>query len=430
MTPLSGYRPGRRGRAPGPAGEGFQPRLAVYAGGGSSHSWLWFVELAERLGLHQVAVLDHRQAAGGALAGREALLVSGGDTFGMAEALGPAGARALEGFLREGGLYLGSCAGAYLPLNSSKPPLDLFNWVPAKITNLSRDLPAARELAEKFCTAYGCSWVFHPVREAVELAGRGPGPWGRAGSFPAPLYGGPAMVVSGGCRELARYAGFTESTRFLAEPELARRTLVGRAAVVRAGLGRGRLYLMGPHLEHPRFARANRLIAQTLRQELPQALDRQAEPPPAERLAGAAARRWLRDLQREVSNLRIVACNLEGHPARWRIGRKVYEPAKLRVYAEAAWPRLRRLERLPGLALPAAAAGLVEGWHELAGRARRLHAGLRAGRDMTAPAAELLAGLNRQTARLVETYFANLAGAAPQAAARPRPAARLGGMAR
>jgi hypothetical protein len=41
-----------------------------------------------------------------------------------------------------------------------------------------------------------------------------------------------------------------------------------------------------------------------------------------------------------------------------------------------------------------------------------------------------LAGLNRQTARLVETCFANLAGAAPQAAARPRPAARLGGMAR
>jgi len=46
--------------------------------------------------------------------------------------------------------------------------LNHFNFVPAKITNLTKTLPEAHGFKEKFCTCYGCSFIFHAVREAVE----------------------------------------------------------------------------------------------------------------------------------------------------------------------------------------------------------------------------------------------------------------------
>jgi glutamine amidotransferase-like uncharacterized protein len=402
--------------APGPSApaaaresRGGYPCLAVYVGGGSSHSWLWFTQLFERLGLFHLSFVDHEEIARDALAGSHVLAVSGGDTFGMAEALDASGAEALERFISRGGLYLGSCAGAYLFLHSSKKPLDLFNWVSAKITNLSSRLPQARELPEKFCTPYGCSYVYHPVREAVRLAGCGVDPsWSAAGKFEAPLYGGPAMIASEEKQVLARYEGFTSRTRFLVKPDLAAETLLGNAAVLRARLGEGTCYLFGPHFEHPHYAKANQLLADALYQDMPGESEKMAQVMQAEGLPAKTRRAWLGDLKREVSNIRIVALGLESHPARWLIGRKVYEPAKLRVFAEAVWERLRKLERLPRLILTEKAVGLVRDWKAVTFCVRLLYRELHRGNDTQQVAEELFPELNAAAARFMEIYFRNL----------------------
>ncbi len=384
------------------------PRLGVYTGGGSSHSWLWFVEVLERLGFIDLVFLDQGDVGNGALEDLDVLAVSGGDTFAMARALGREGAARLESFIRSGGLYLGACAGAYLVMRSSKEPLNRFNLVQARISNLARELPQARHLLEKFSTPYGCSYVFHPVREAVLLEAGGEGPFAGAGSFPAPLYGGPAMLESSPGQVLARYQDFTERTLFLADRELAARTLLGRAAVIRSPLGRGWLYLFGPHFEHPRFPQANRLLADAIYWDLDQGRKRSPSAGPGgERrlLEGSRARTWLYEVKRWLSNARVVALALEGHPARWTIGSKVYEPAKFRVFIEALWPRLRRLERSGEIYLAPGQVGLDRRWRAIAQDLRRLKQGLDRNQDTQVLAAGLFPALNRACADFLDIYF-------------------------
>ncbi|MGD8563610.1 MAG: hypothetical protein PVG03_13780 [Desulfarculaceae bacterium] len=389
------------------ARELYYPRLGIYMGGGSSHSWLWFVEVLERLGFCDLCFVDEARIASGGLEGLDVLAISGGDTFAMAAALGPQGAKALKKFISSGGLYLGSCAGAYLPLRSSKEPLNLFNLVPARITNLTRVLPKARELPEKFCTAYGCEYVFHPVREEVRLESGVQMPFAGAREFGAPLYGGPGLIESDPKQVLARYCGFSEKTRFLVDRKLAARTLIGKAAVLRANLGKGKLYLFGPHFEHPGFKEANRLLADAIYWDLPLS-KRGAEPGRtwSRFLREKPARDFLRALKREISNCRIVAVGLEDHPARWLIGKKVYEPAKLRVYLEAVWSRLRAWERLEMAAAPKDDGhALADLWQDISGRLRLLKQGLDAGSDTLDLATGLFRDLNQGAAAFLGLYF-------------------------
>jgi hypothetical protein len=109
-----------------------------------------------------------------------------------------------------------------------------------------------------------------------------------------------------------------------------------------------------------------------------------------------------------VSNIRIVALGLESHPARWLIGRKVYEPAKLRVFAEAVWERLRKLERVPRLVLPDWADELLADWMAVTVCMRLLYRELHRGNDTQEVAEDLFPALNGAAARFLEIYFQNL----------------------
>ena len=126
------------------------PDVGVYVGAGTSHSWTWFADIFERNGIVTVKFFDEGHFTREWLNQIDVLLVSGGDTFAIAEGLGRNGAEQLEEFIASGGVYIGSCAGAYLPLKSSLPPLNQFNFVTSRITNLTRNLPAPRKMAEKF----------------------------------------------------------------------------------------------------------------------------------------------------------------------------------------------------------------------------------------------------------------------------------------
>ncbi len=330
------------------------PRIGLYTGKGCSHSWLWFVELFDRYGFYDLRLLDEKQIRAGALGSIDCLALSGGDTIAMAEGLGEEGARELDAFLQRGGLYVGSCAGAYLPLNSSKEHLLHFNFVQAKITNLTREIPDSIRLPEKSLAPYGCSFLFHPVREAVELEADGLAPFDGLGSFTAPLFGGPGLTPGEGSEVLARYSGFTPKTLFLVDPDLARETLIDKAAVLRNPLGQGVFYLFGPHFEHPYFPLANRLLTRVIYWEVKgsaQEKESRFRGTSLIGLSGDELSDWLKSLKREISNARIVANGLETLDVRWRIGNKIYEPIKIRYFLEAAWNRLGRLALRPQLAL-------------------------------------------------------------------------------
>jgi glutamine amidotransferase-like uncharacterized protein len=322
------------------------PRIGIYMGRGASHSWLWFVDIFDRMGFYDLAILDEAGIQGHGLEDLDVIVMSGGDTFAMAEGLSATGAKKLRGFVHKGGLYIGSCAGAYLPLRSSKKHLNLFNYVNAKITNLTRILPEAKKLPEKFCTPYGCSFIFHPVREEVKLKTNEAPPFRGVGSVFAPLYGGPAMMASESVDVLAHYEAFTGKTIFLVDNEIASNTLIGKAAAIRSMIGSGYFYLFGPHFEHPHFPLANKLLADVIYWGMRDAtLKRQNFVQNIETLKGEEARKSVKDIKREISNSRIVALGVEMMPLSWLIGKKIYGPAHIRVFLETMLARFKHLDK-------------------------------------------------------------------------------------
>jgi len=320
------------------------PKIGIYAGSGTSHSWLWFVDLFEKAGLFDLVFLDEISVQNNEIKALDVLVLSGGDTFAVAKSLGPKGGLNIKCFVEQGGTYIGSCAGAYLPMNSSKTPLDLFNFADVKITNLSKTLPLAEIKTCKFCTAYGCDFVFHPVREAVCLKTTPFFDRENCFQFEAPLYGGPGMEALDPSWVLAVYDNFTPKTNFLTSRKIAEKTLIGNAAVVRVPFGQGFFHLLGPHLEHPGFKQANQFILDIVLAKTP-FLPKTKPPHTTPRMAGKEAKALLLSIRRELSNSRIVAGSLEFLPVQWLIGQKTYEPQKVRVYLESLWKRLGFLEK-------------------------------------------------------------------------------------
>jgi len=318
-----------------------QPSIAVYTGAGSSHSWTWFADIFERNDIDRVVFLDEESVVSGALDRVDVLFVSGGDTFAIATALGAQGAQALEQFIARGGMYIGACAGAYLLLKSSLEPLHYFNFVEAKIANLTRCLPPALQRPEKYCTAYGCRYVYHPVRGAVELAYRHGTESIEDQSLIAPLYGGSAMIASDDIEVLGTYTGFTDQTEFLVEETIARETLFGNVAAARKSYGRGVIYLFGPHPEHPDYPEANQVVFDCIARA--RSISRCEDTGVPE--SCAANRPAFRRFMAAVSNARIVGLALERSTYQWLIGAKVYDPEKIRVFLEAIWKRARIVDK-------------------------------------------------------------------------------------
>jgi len=321
------------------------PEVGIYVGEGASHSWTWFADIFDQRGIYSVRFFDEAAIADGALDAIDVLFISGGDTFAIAEGLGSTGAAQLEAFITAGGVYIGSCAGAYLPLKSSLYPLNQFNLATSRITNLTKNLPAPKQMAEKFCTEYGCRYVFHPVREEVRV--KIAGGFSCAGQeLSVPLYGGPAMTVSDDIEVLAYYAGFTDKTEFLVDREVAEQTLIGNVAIARKRLGQGVIYLLGPHFEHPHYPEANSIIFEAM---LDSYTGPRRQPDDSAEFAcdepGIVNKNLMRAFKSEISNGRIVALALERMPYTWLIGKKVYDPEKIRVFLESIWSRIDALEQ-------------------------------------------------------------------------------------
>ncbi len=320
------------------------PKIGIYNGAGASHSWLWFVDILDSMGFFDIEFVDEQHIKNGGLQNLQVLLLSGGDTFAIAESLGKEGAEKIRVFLEEGGLYIGSCAGAYLPLKSSLSPLNLFNFASVRISNLTKTLPQPVNLPEKFCTSYGCQYVFHPVREEVKISFSDSLFPEQNGELIAPIYGGPAFLPSENARALAHYTGFTSQTLFLADQQLAYDTLIGKSAVITKKMGKGNLFLLGPHLEHPHYFKANTLIADMIYQGIGESNGTVTFSISSNKTSQSENLLTLwRDIKSQVSNCRIVSLALEREQINWQIGYKVYEPEKISVFLEAIWSRWNKI---------------------------------------------------------------------------------------
>ncbi len=388
-------------------------RIGIYVGEGASHSWTWFVDLMETYAYGRLRLIGEDDFPHLAPE-QDVLLVSGGDTFAVARALEPPGARALQAFLERGGLYIGSCAGAYLPLHSSKPPLNTFNFVKCRINNLTRQLPPVREMPLKFSTQYGCDYVYHPVREEVRVRmERGFPVWGGK-EVCVPLYGGPPLNPSDDIVPRAFYTGFTDRTRFLTDRAIAETVYLGKVAACEKSFGRGRMVLLGPHFEHPWFPEGNDIIHRWIQWHAdPERTAAGNEVQPRQgRKRGLPLRRDMlsprlgKDFKREISNMRIRAHAMTRRSVHWQIGAKVYEPEKILHFVDTLW------KRLEGTSAPSSGR-LTKGVEEaLVEQALRCNARLKAlsvtideGQESRELAEEVFASLKALVVAFLGVYF-------------------------
>lgn len=225
----------------------------VYAGSGSSHSWTWLADLFESRGIHDVQFVDTNGFTEQLTDQHSAVVISGGDGFAIASAVGKHGFSHLKGFIHRGGRYIGMCAGAYLPLPSSLEPFNSFNVSGTKIENLEDNPDSSKEESPRIAVRYGGCSVVHPVRGELELE------YGKS-TVRAPLYGGPVFREPTTDEVIARYKNLTDRTELQMDRSRVLSLISGKPAVIRSKHGQGDLLLFGPHLEHPRFPEANDLF--------------------------------------------------------------------------------------------------------------------------------------------------------------------------
>lgn len=377
-----------------------QHDIGIYVGHGASHSWTWFADIFDKCGFSRLHFIDEADVEGNALINCNIIFISGGDTFAIAEGLGAKGAAEIDKFVKNGGAYIGSCAGAYLPLHASIPPLNLFNFVQAPISNLTRSLPVPKMKPEKFCTEYGCQYVFHPVREEIRLALH---TTANDRTVTAPLYGGPGILPSDDVEILALYDGFTEKTEFLIDEHTAHKTLIGTAAAVKKNYGHGAFYLFGPHLEHPDFFDANQILFDIISN-----WPSKPQPEPLnERPAAPCRKQDYKRFLSAVSNARIVALSLERSAYRWLIGRKVYDPEKIRVFIETIWQRSRMLDSPVGYSWISATdmKSLICHMETVTRILRQLKISSEGTEDTVEKAAGMFLILRKATATFLDIYF-------------------------
>ncbi|OGS57265.1 MAG: hypothetical protein A3K60_06260 [Euryarchaeota archaeon RBG_19FT_COMBO_56_21] len=231
--------------------------IAVYAGQGSSHSWTWLADLFEAKGVNDVRFLDAREFVPHLGAGTDCAIVSGGDGFRIAESLSGNGFRTLRKFIEGGGMYVGICAGAYLPLPSKLGPFSEFNLSRTRIENIDQRIHDLSGVPTRVAVPYGSCSIVHPVRGEVVVEWDGK-------ELLAPIYGGPIFKEPDEDQVLARYRGFTEKTEFQMSRVLAQNVVIDKVASVKCSFGNGALILIGPHLEHPSYPDANDLFLRTL----------------------------------------------------------------------------------------------------------------------------------------------------------------------
>lgn len=301
-------------------------KIALYIGKGASHSWIWMVDTLNQFGFRNIQfITDVTEIEA------DILVISGGDPFAISSHTKKEGVSKIKTFIRKGGTYLGICAGTYFALKFHDNPYPWLNLVEGTISNFSANPPPNRRMPHKYLVQYRDGYVFHPVREEVLLQ------YGDT-ILSAPLYGGPG-ILSANAQSLAAYKGFTEKTLFLCDRKAAEESLLHTSALLHKNVGKGQLYLFGPHFEHPYYPEANKELMEMLFKVHPRGYAPQYTGKP---VSGHEKKKYVRELKRWVSNGRLAAFGLETY--HWKIGEKIYDPERLAYFFETSFRLVKIFE--------------------------------------------------------------------------------------
>ncbi|MBN1786411.1 MAG: hypothetical protein JW825_05460 [Candidatus Methanofastidiosa archaeon] len=368
-------------------------KIAIYIGHGASYSWIWFVKTFDSLDFNEVYFLDESDIKNGELSNYDCLVLPGGDPFLIADGLLEEGLDKIRQFVKNGGTYIGVCAGTYLSIIFNDDPMPWLNFAEVPINNFSERPPEAIRMKYKYIVPYKDGFVFHPVRGSLEVGNKDM-------SFKAPLYGGPSMMAPAENR-LLDYVDFDDKTLYLVEEDTAKKTMVGNAAGIRVPVGRGCLYLFGPHFEHPSYPRANMFLYDIMSKIKPFAIG------PAKKgdivlLHGDDLGEWLGIIKRELSSARVLSSGLVN--LRWKIGEKIWEDEKIIYFLNETWKTIRTLQRYDLLPIedPKGLETNARLIHSLLAEIRVLSKG---GQDTSKEAEMLIEATKKLSKGLFDTYF-------------------------
>ena len=201
-------------------------RIAVFTGNGARNTgafrWLEIATLAENA---SAVPVDGASIRAGALDAADVIVMPGGRATLEANDLGDEGRAKLKDFIRNGGCYIGTCAGCYLLMESTSKERKYLSILPYKdgASGGRADLPV--DFNEK----------------AHELAGIKPG------RFDVRYAGGPVPVPTGRdtgdskFEVVATYAGGTG--------KMPRKSFPGRPAAFAGTYGKGRIFVFTVHPE-------------------------------------------------------------------------------------------------------------------------------------------------------------------------------------
>ena len=213
------------------AGTSEPVRVAVYVGAGARSigmfRWVQLIEQAPEL---KAIFVDGPAIRSGALQNADAVVMPGGKSYIIADELGTEGADKLRRFIRDGGSYVGTCAGAILMLDDLSLDRKMLGVAPFK------KRPGSWGGEAMLRTDY--------TKEAEELSGI------TAGKHQERFNGGPVMDPS----KPIDGADFKVFARFNCNlhtnsDKPKQPTMGGGASVVAGTYGKGRVWLFATHPE-------------------------------------------------------------------------------------------------------------------------------------------------------------------------------------
>ena len=163
----------------------------------------------------------------GALTQFDVVVFPGGTGSGTARALDQAGREAVRRFVREGGGYLGVCAGAYLATSHYRWSLGILD---AKVVD-SKHWARGTGTAQLGLTEAGVALFGAPEKALQIYYGQGP------------------LLAPGHHPELEDFELLATYDSEIAKKGIPRGVMIGTAAIVRGRFGKGRVLAMSPHPE-------------------------------------------------------------------------------------------------------------------------------------------------------------------------------------
>jgi len=203
-------------------------RVAVFVDNGARNTGVFsWLEITARAKGVVATPIDGEAVRAGALDKADVLVVPGGSSVVEAKSLGPEGREKIKAFVKNGGGYVGTCAGCCLLMEPSKGHPDMIHMIPFKFGLAG----GKAELSVSF------------NRRAQELAGIKKGATKiRYSEGPVPL---PSIPVKDAEVEVvATYNGDINTSGSAARPSMA-----GQAAAIAGTYGKGRLFVLSVHPE-------------------------------------------------------------------------------------------------------------------------------------------------------------------------------------